>query len=627
MSITLGIRSGLLSGLRSGLNPGANLLFLIWGQSNARGRADQADLSDASLADPYPAVQLRHKCSDAADDPVGWDDLGTFDLEPYAAAAMGCELSLGRDLDALYPDQVSLMKMAIDASAIGDGQAGSHWHPTAVYPTIGANVTSQFVTLAQQTAAARSASIAAIYAQQGEQDAAVEVFAPAYADNKTDWLDEVRGEFGNIPLIFTRLHSGGDAAFLTTVRSQQAIFAARTPNVYMVDIDDLVLFDSRHLDADSQVTVGERFAAAYAAMVNRTTLAVSITESADPVDAGSEYSYTIVVTNAGTAAAVNVGVTIQLPAGSSYVSSSGTGWTLTHVSGLVTATRASGSIGAMPTITVTLDAQGSEGDAVATARAVASNVLNATTDSETTTINPGATWTVDNGYAFPADSTEWGALMSAASAGGSPVHCHLCQEASGDLADSIGSWTLADGGTVSYQQAVTGFTRKAVKFGGSVGDEFSGAGGPNPASTSVLELVILELGAAPGAEVALFGLATGFYVTHHTSGIPRAFIGGSGGGNLGSSATGFQVLALRHNRTAGTATLFNAAIKASQTYDSGSVGTVTGGLGTVDGTGFNSSSTVKILMHAVWSGAAAEKTDQQVFDLLTEMGFSPGWSP
>ena len=60
-----------------------------------------------------------------------------------------------------------------------------------------------------------------------------------------------------------------------------------------------------------------------------------------------------------------------------------------------------------------------------------------------------STWATDNGIAFPADATQWATLHTAANAGSPPSHCHLCQEASGDLADSIGSWTLADGGTVS----------------------------------------------------------------------------------------------------------------------------------------------------------------------------------
>ena len=44
-----------------------------------------------------------------------------------------------------------------------------------------------------------------------------------------------------------------------------------------------------------------------------------------------------------------------------------------------------------------------------------------------------------------------------------PAHLHLCQEASGSLADTLGSMTLAANAAPAYQQTTSGWSRNSFK--------------------------------------------------------------------------------------------------------------------------------------------------------------------
>src|SRR5438128_2704111 len=74
-------------------------------------------------------------------------------------------------------------------------------------------------------------------------------------------------------------------------------------------------------------------------------------DSPDPVIAGNNLTYTLSVSNAGPSNAASLSVTDTLPAGTSFVSASGTGWTCTGTA-TVTCTRASLAVASAPDITV-----------------------------------------------------------------------------------------------------------------------------------------------------------------------------------------------------------------------------------------------------------------------------------
>jgi len=108
-------------------------------------------------------------------------------------------------------------------------------------------------------------------------------------------------------------------------------------------------------------------------------------------------------------------------------------------------------------------------------------------------------WDVDatSGWAVPATSMEWRAFLDSLglTSQQGPGHLHLCQEASGNLADSIGTYTLTANGAPAYQQTIAGWTRKAVAFDGvTSAQRFLTAVGPNPSVDSILMFAYVRLG-------------------------------------------------------------------------------------------------------------------------------------
>src|SRR5207245_3255172 len=62
-------------------------------------------------------------------------------------------------------------------------------------------------------------------------------------------------------------------------------------------------------------------------------LSITKTDNPDPVNAGATLTYTVTVTNGGPSTAANVQVTDNLPAGVTFQSASGTGWTCVQAGG------------------------------------------------------------------------------------------------------------------------------------------------------------------------------------------------------------------------------------------------------------------------------------------------------
>jgi hypothetical protein len=108
---------------------------------------------------------------------------------------------------------------------------------------------------------------------------------------------------------------------------------------------------------------------------------------------------------------------------------------------------------------------------------------------------PGVTRDASGKY-FPADSTEWDALLEAAGdAEGSPDALWLAQEASGNLATSIGAGTQllvgsVTSGTRVYQSAIAGYSRKGITNTDGAVMSFGNNGsiGINMATTSAMSL-------------------------------------------------------------------------------------------------------------------------------------------
>ena len=120
---------------------------------------------------------------------------------------------------------------------------------------------------------------------------------------------------------------------------------------------------------------GNNSALATTAVETSADLAIAMLDSPDPVTAGTGLTYTLSVSNLGPSAdGATITVSDTLPAGVSFTSASGTGWSCGEAAGTVTCTRSGLAVGAAPDITL----------AVAVDPATSGNLANTATVSSPT---------------------------------------------------------------------------------------------------------------------------------------------------------------------------------------------------------------------------------------------------
>jgi uncharacterized repeat protein (TIGR01451 family) len=133
---------------------------------------------------------------------------------------------------------------------------------------------------------------------------------------------------------------------------------------------------------------GNNTAAIQTTVLTASDLVVSQVDTPDPALPSSVITYTISVSNQGLETASFITVTDQLPAGTSLLSFSGSGWTCAAGGGAVTCTRPSLPVGAAPNIVLTLTAPGSIGVITNTVSITAAtndvNPSNNTSEAQTT---------------------------------------------------------------------------------------------------------------------------------------------------------------------------------------------------------------------------------------------------
>ena len=374
------------------------------------------------------------------------------------------------------------------------------------------------------------------------------------------------------------------------------------------------------------IGIGGRIGGGADPVAPATTMAVSIADEADPVNASSEFDYTIQPSVSGDGDAVSVRCVTTLDAALAYVSSSGTGWTIVRSGQTVTATANALPAGDAPAITITVTAP-AENDTVTTG--VVLTALNATqaTDSENTTVTAsivGVTRDATNQNYYPADDTEWGLLMAAAPlATGNPGNVWAMQ-GSGNAADTgtPGGCTLTNT-FGAPQSAIAGLTRVGYKHtADGVADKklVGTTGAPNPRTTSTLALAYIDFGAAPAATRDLIGVQIGSLVNYLANGKLR-IVAGANTDTVNTYNTTKGWVALRTNITASTVTLFTELEKLSGTYVLPNNGAAIwfGG----------HTALCSLACHpygAEFAGTAAELSDAQVKLLLQTLGATIPWS-
>jgi hypothetical protein len=232
-------------------------IFLLAGQSNMAGRG-QVGAQD-SVANPRVLKLDSTMKWVPAVDPLHWD-------KP-AIVGVGPGRSFGLAIAAKDPSaRIGLVPAAVGGSPI------SSWEPGARDPATGTHPYDD--ALARLRVALRDGKLRAILWHQGESDA-----TPArsilYAAKLSALIARFRADLGdpNLPFVIGQLgrfDAKPWSAERQRVDSVHRAIAASVPNVAYVSSDGLRdKGDTLHFDAASQRALGERYAAAYLALVKR----------------------------------------------------------------------------------------------------------------------------------------------------------------------------------------------------------------------------------------------------------------------------------------------------------------------------------------------------------------------
>ncbi len=363
--------------------------------------------------------------------------------------------------------------------------------------------------------------------------------------------------------------------------------------------------------------------------VGNTTMSLDIVDDSDPCLTLGLLTYTCSVTNTGMVPLVVLSLVVTLDANTTYVGSTAGDFTggISAFGQVVTAINA-GAVqpGHSASCTITVATPATAMTLTTTGIAMAANAPNAT-DSETTSVLLVAK-DGTSGIRVPTGSSQWASVMSVAGiASGGPSLLWACQEAAGSLADTIGTFTGTTGGSLTYNQAETGWTRKSLKFdngGTGFAQNYNAGGMPDISTTSQILLIYANVTTTAPATTKMFGLIgypIGAYLYRtNTSG----FVAVSGDNQLAapSNPTGqMRPYLLRVNRTNSTMVGFNDLDKVTPTFKN----TMTGKLFCIgQNAGFTPECSINYAVS--FFAGAAELSDAQVKRLLQVLGWTVAWS-
>jgi hypothetical protein len=171
--------------------------------------------------------------------------------------SFGPELSFGRFVDEASAAPIGIIKVAAGGTSLA-----LDWDPEApapgraLYPRMLQHVTNALASLGGE---GTDYQVAGVLWVHGESDTSAAV-APAYHDNLTDFIQQVRTDLNNpqLPFYIGRLNRGANLPNVKVIRQAQADVAREDPYTIAVDLDALPLrYDSVHYTPDGLLGLGE----------------------------------------------------------------------------------------------------------------------------------------------------------------------------------------------------------------------------------------------------------------------------------------------------------------------------------------------------------------------------------
>jgi hypothetical protein len=232
-------------------------LFLLAGQSNMAGRG-KVEAQDSVVNPRVLKLDVSMSWVPAVD-PLHWDKPTLVGVGP------------GRSFGLALAARATSARIGLIPAAVG-GSPISSWAPGALDAATGTHPYDD--ALDRLRVARKSGTLRGILWHQGESDA-TPALSVLYAERLRALIARFRTDAGdpNLPFVIGELgkFSGKPwTADVARVDSAHRAIAASVPNVAYVSSDGLAdKGDQLHFDGPSQRTFGERYAAAYLAMVKR----------------------------------------------------------------------------------------------------------------------------------------------------------------------------------------------------------------------------------------------------------------------------------------------------------------------------------------------------------------------
>jgi hypothetical protein len=310
--VGIGARIGGVLGAQVGAAVGTDPLGTYFGQgnpnflsvnilqSNDLGPGIAANMTDfPTIGNTYANVKLRRKGS-LAGNPPSWITEGiptSISLQPrtvflgasYPIGSCGCELELGRALDAVDTNKWTILQMGIDGTGLEQA-----YFANPSYPTGGPPMFDQLVTEIKNACVASNAHLELLVPIGGEHDSAN---SPDFLDwkaNLSTLITRLRGIFGPFycvtPCLSWDSQAGGSVPNIITQTQELALQMTR-----MGTFDTSLLglrVDNVHYADDAGgvkgfCALGDKIANKYFALRNQTVVANPYWTATSPVSIAS----------------------------------------------------------------------------------------------------------------------------------------------------------------------------------------------------------------------------------------------------------------------------------------------------------------------------------------------------